>query len=1283
MSTEQTPLYTLMTDNAFQEGTGAVKDYIKKAKELGIKNLTLMDKGSIQDFVTFYKTCKSEDINPSIGVKLSIESFADVQNYLVLNKKYLENISLFFGNLMESSGVSSFGGSFKDYLLDIEYENIELLNKVLFSAFDYNLKIEKKSAKSSIDKAFKSLHSSLKEIMVDFGVDENIAKNLTKEDVIDKISSLNIDENFKFFTRSENDFVSSGAFFAYDDSGFENIRKLISYSQLYGQKFVAKGKKREKEQYPTITLSNINKYSDGLYFMGSGFSDILLRSVKSGDIDTANKVLEKLYNIFGKDKVVSELTVRMEDDKSVFLKGEEVFNSRIAEYATKNNIPLIATQDVRFVNKEDYQKHKIKRNIILQSKFDSIKTFPKEFSGQYMRSPKELKDIFQDFPEAIENANVLLQKVSLNPDLDISVLPEFPIPKGKTDAEYLSELAHEGVYKRLVKIFDKRWNKWVEKGQVSGTREEEFDKKLKIYKERTDVELEIINGMGFPGYFLIVQDFINWAKSEGVPVGPGRGSGAGSLVAYGLGITDIDPLEFDLLFERFLNPERVSMPDFDIDFGSGFDSYGNEVGRGDVISYVAKKYNDPKNEFPSVGQIATVGTMKAKSAIKDAGKALGFEISWYEKLAKLIPEDNVNITLEEALEESEPLMEKYNRERRTRELIDACRFLEGKKKSTGAHAGGVVIGRGPLTNFSAIEYETESQKVITQYDMKSVETAGLVKFDFLGLNTLSILSEAIKYIKDNGVEFDFESIDIDDEKTFEFMRTAQTHSLFQIESAGMKDLVKKLELQNLEELSALLALFRPGPLESGMVDDFIERKHGRQEVEYPHPDLENVLKNTYGVILYQEQVMQIAQVLADYSLGQADLLRRAMGKKKPEEMAKQREMFITGTRKNNIPDEQANYIFDLMEKFAGYGFNKSHSVAYAMVSYQTAYLKTHYPNEFMSAVLSLKMDDIEKIENIVGECKNLNLEVIKPDINQSGYKFTSKFGSDNKILFGIGGIKGTGSSGQKFIAEREKNGSYKNMKDIFMRLGKSVAKKNTLESLIYSGAMDNLDLTYDFTLDKELDLNTKRTLLLHEAEVMADAMPTVAEMKKIVTKNGEPDFKKSPLINYEEALNKKFDDRRRLLSEKSVMGIYSTGHPLDIENFRKRLNIREPILENLATVRPNGETQKVAGVITDVRVNTIKKQGNNFGKKLASVTIEDGNDTIQVTVFPDQYDIFKDYLEVGNVVSFKGELKEDDFAQKGFKMIGSEMISLIPYQVFEVPSNNFKNNKGRNSSMRR
>lgn len=1278
------PIYTIMTDNSFQEGTGTIKEYLKKAEELGLPHLTLMDKGSIQDFVTFYKGCKEKNIKASVGIKLSIESFADVQNYLVINKKYSQELNNLFKNIFSLVGEDV--TDLKKYLFEREYSNVELLDKIITSAVDFNTKVEKKSAKSSIDKAMRAFLASTKDFLTSLNFPENATKDLDKNVLQEHAVNFSVGEDYSHFTRSENDFISTGSFLAVNDDGFSNIRKLTSYAQLYGQYFVKKGKKREKDHLPVISIDDLRKYNSGIYFIASGFNDILLRSIKTGDYDTANKISKKLKDIYGEDAITVELSSRMNTDKDIFVKGENLFNNRVVNYATANNLPLVAVQDVRFVEKEDYQRHKIKRNIILQNKFDSIKIMPKEFSGQYMRTPKELSIIFEDFPEALENANKLIDKVNISPDLDISVLPEFPIPGGKSDAEYLYELSHSGVEKRLNIIFEKRWDKWVSQGKVSGSRDVEFNKQLKTYKDRVDMELNIINSMGFPGYFLIVQDFINWAKKEGVPVGPGRGSGAGSLVAYALGITDIDPLEFDLLFERFLNPERVSMPDFDIDFGSGFDDRGNSVGRGDVIQYVAKKYNDPKSEFPSVGQIATVGTMKAKSAIKDAGKALGFEISWYEKLAKLIPEDNVDITLEDALEESEVLAEKYNNERRTRELINSCKFLEGKKKSTGAHAGGVVIGKGPLTNFSAIEYDVESDKVITQYDMKSVETAGLVKFDFLGLNTLSIISETEKYIKENGENFNFEMVDIDDEKTFEFMRSAQTHSLFQIESSGMRELVKKMELQNLEELSALLALFRPGPLESGMVDDFIERKHGRQEVEYPHPALEDVLKNTYGVILYQEQVMQIAQVLANYSLGQADLLRRAMGKKKPEEMAKQREMFISGARENNVPDDQSNYIFDLMEKFAGYGFNKSHSVAYAVISYQTAYLKTHYRNEFMSAVLSLKMDDIEKIENVAGECRNLGLEIVKPDINRSGYKFKSKYnGDDNKILFGIGGIKGTGSSGQKFIDEREKNGEYKNMRDIFFRLGKSVAKKNTLEALINSGAMDDIPLTYELKeKDRELNLNEKRSLLLHEATVMADAMPTVAEMKKIVAKNNKEDFKKSPEINYESVLNKNsIDDRKRLLSEKSVLGIYITGHPLDINNFRKRLSIREPVLENLSLIQLDDSIKKVAGVIVDVRVNTIKKPGNNFGKKLASVTIEDGNDNIQVTIFPDQFDLFKDYLEVGNVVSFKGELKEDSFAEKGFKMTAQEMISLIPYQVISIPdsSNSFKKRKG--NSIRR
>lgn len=1283
-------LYTLMTDNSFQEGTGTVKEYINLAADLKIDTLALLDRNSIQDFVVFYKECKSKNINPIIGCKLSIESYADVQNFLRTSKNKKE-INTLFTSLLNVVDVKT--NNIKKYLFDSRFSNLTLLSDFLFSANDYLTKKNKGMAKSSVDKSFKTFANNTKKFLQEINISSEKIKKVNDEILVDLIKDFSLSDDFVYFTRDENEHIADMSVIANTNEGLQSIRELISIANLEGQYFIKDGVNREKSKFPVVSLDNFKKYAKGLTVILSGKNDIVLRSVNNNDKELSKELLQELKST--KNNILMGLSKKTEKDKPIFIEKENLFNESILDFSVENSVPVIAIQDVRYPNKEDFDNHIIKRTIILQDKLNSIKKEPKEFSGQYMKPTKDLEFVFSDYPEVVENTDKFINSININPELDISVLPKFPIPKGQTEEEYLEKLSKKGIEERLHKIFEKRWEKWLKSGAVdSDNKEIEFNKKLEEYNKRADIELEIINKMGFPGYFLIVQDFINWAKEKGIPVGPGRGSGAGSIVAYGLGITDIDPLEFGLLFERFLNPERVSMPDFDIDFHNGYDENGNVVGRDDVINYVANKYNIKGNPFPVVAQIATVGNMKAKSAIKDTGKAMGFELFYYEKLAKLVG-DGVDVELGDALEESEELQSRFNSEKRTRELLNNCLFLENRKKSTGVHAGGVVISKGPVTNYAPIEYDKKTSKYVAQFDKNSVEVAGLVKFDFLGLKTLGVIAETLKLINKNGEKFDFELIDIDDEATFEFMRTGKTHSMFQIESQGMRDLVKKLEIQNFEELSALLALFRPGPLESGMVEDFIERKHGRQKTEYPHPALEKVLNNTYGVILYQEQVMQIAQVLANYSLGEADLLRRAMGKKKPEEMAKQRDFFLKGARNNKINEDTANHIFDLMEKFAGYGFNKSHSVAYAMVSYQTAYLKTHYMNEFMTAVLTSKMtQDIEKLEDVISECRSLGLRIVKPNVNTSHYAFSDNYKGHNKaILFGLGGIKGGGSSVNEIINEREKNGPFSNLKDILLRVGKKHANKGTMLALIKSGALDTLPLSFpekaEGLLPKDLDknegVNLKRSLLNHEFTECSAVMPTAIEMKKIEKEKGQKDFKKEPSIDYKKAIENKMDDRVRLLSEKEVMGAYMTGHPFDISSFRERLSVNEPKVLNLGNVdqslaEEEDKVYKVGGVISKVIVRTIAKDGPNFGRKLATVSVEDGNGEFEITVFPDQYDIYKDYIEEGNVVAFKGNIKEDGFSKIGLKMNAQDMISLIPYKVFEERpknKNNFKKQKSR------
>ncbi|MGA0807343.1 MAG: DNA polymerase III subunit alpha, partial [Pseudohongiellaceae bacterium] len=654
---------------------------------------------------------------------------------------------------------------------------------------------------------------------------------------------------------------------------------------------------------------------------------------------------------------------------------------------------------------------------------------PRNYSEQqYLRSPAEMQELFSDLPEALENTLLIAQRCNLELQLGKPFLPNYPVPVGMSIGEFFRAESERGLQQRLEKLYD--------------TSAADFPATRQRYQERLDFELGIINQMGFPGYFLIVMEFIQWAKDNGIPVGPGRGSGAGSLVAYALKITDLDPLQYDLLFERFLNPERVSMPDFDVDFCMD--------GRDRVIEHVADLYG-----HEAVSQIITFGTMAAKAVIRDVGRVQGKSYGLADKLSKLVPFE-VGITLEKAKKDEPQLVEFLAADEEAQEIMDMAEKLEGIVRNVGKHAGGVVIAPTKLTDFTPLYCDESGANLVTQFDKNDVESAGLVKFDFLGLRTLTIIDWALKMIAEAGIAapIDITAIPLDDAKVYQMLERGETTAVFQLESRGMKDLIKRLRPSNFEDIIALVALFRPGPLGSGMVDDFIDRKHGRKAVGYPHPDLEPVLKNTYGVILYQEQVMQIAQVLASYTLGGADMLRRAMGKKKPEEMQKQRAIFLKGTADKQIDAGQATAIFDLMERFADYGFNKSHSAAYALVSYQTAWLKCYFPAYFMSAVLSADMQSTDKIVIMVEECRRMGLEVLPPDINSGRFAFTVN--RQGQIIYGLGAIKGLGEGPvQNLIAVREQGGPFRDLFDFCKRVELGLINKRAIEALIRSGACDS------------------------------------------------------------------------------------------------------------------------------------------------------------------------------------------------------------------------------------
>ncbi|MCC7219269.1 MAG: DNA polymerase III subunit alpha, partial [Candidatus Contendobacter sp.] len=742
------------------------------------------------------------------------------------------------------------------------------------------------------------------------------------------------------------------------------------------------------------------------------------------------------------------------------------------------------------------------------------------------------------------------------------------------------------------------------------------------YDERLEQELGVIIQMDFPGYFLIVADFIQWARQQGIPVGPGRGSGAGSLVAYALGITDLDPLAYDLLFERFLNPERVSMPDFDIDFCM--------EGRDRVIDYVAQRYGRDR-----VSQIATHGSMAAKAVVRDVGRVLGHPYGFVDRIAKLIPFE-LGITLDKAIEQEAELRRLYEQAEDVRTLIDLARKLEGLARNVGKHAGGVVIAPSQLTDYAPLYREQDDSSLITQFDKDDVESAGLVKFDFLGLRTLTIIDWALQTVNQQRQAvgeppLDISTISLADPPTFALLKRYQTTAIFQLESSGMKDLIRRLQPDCFEEIIALVALFRPGPLQSGMVDDFIDRKHGQARIEYPHPSLTAILKPTYGVILYQEQVMQIAQVLAGYSLGGADLLRRAMGKKKPEEMAKQRSVFISGAVNHAVEEETASYIFDLVDKFSGYGFNKSHSAAYALVSYQTAWLKAHYPAAFMAAVLSSDMDKTDKVVVFIEECRRMKLTIAPPAINVSEYRFT--VGKLGEVRYGLGAIKGVGEAAiEGLLEERRRSGPFCDLFDLCQRVDLRKLNRRVLDSLIRSGTLDELGPN-----------RATLTAQLPDALQMADqhSRNDAAGQNDMF---GLAAVEKTPARSLPVAALPDWSEEERLRGEKESLGIYLSGHPitrLADELAALRVTRLSDVAGNGATPRRGADRSVlIAGLVVSLRTRNA-----NRGGRMAFVTLDDSSGRIELRLFAEVYEQHRGLIVEDAIVLVIGTLGWDEFNQ--------------------------------------
>jgi DNA polymerase-3 subunit alpha len=975
-------------------------------------------------------------------------------------------------------------------------------------------------------------------------------------------------------------------------TGYRNLTTLLSRTFLEGQH---RGTPMAERNWLT------RKDCEGLIALSGAMQGDVGRALVSHHYDVAEKRLASWLEVFP-DRFYLEL---MRTGRS----GEAEYTESALGLASNLNVPVVASNDVRFLEADDFEAHEA-RVCIQEGRTLGDKDRPRHYgASQYLKDPRELAELFGDVPEALENSVEIARRCSLDLRLGETYLPAFPVPGGRSTEEYLTLESESGLDRALQRLFRKR-----------GTEDSAKSRFTAPYRERLAAELAVICDMGFAGYFLIVADFIRWAKENGIPVGPGRGSGAGSLVAWALGITDLDPLQHDLLFERFLNPERVSMPDFDIDFCM--------EGRDRVIEYVAEKYGRDR-----VSQIITYGTMAARAVIRDVGRVLGHSYGFVDRIAKQVPFE-IGITLDKALEQEKELAAMYQNDEEVRSIIDLARSLEGLVRNAGKHAGGVVIAPDKLTDFTPLYCEQGGENTVTQLDKDDVEAVGLVKFDFLGLKTLTIIDWAVEIVNSEnpGLDLDIASIPMDDARTFEMLRTSSTTAVFQLESRGMHDLVRRMQPDHFEDLVALVALFRPGPLQSGMVDDFIARRHdaSKTNIDYLHPELTPVLRETYGVILYQEQVMQIAQILAGYTLGGADLLRRAMGKKKPEEMAKQREVFVNGAMKRGVADFTATRIFDLMEKFAGYGFNKSHSAAYALLAYQTAYLKAHYPAAFTAAVMSADLDNTDRLVLIKDDCRRIGLELKPPDINRSGYQFSVAGG--NSILYGLGAIKGVGRSVvESIIAERHASGEFRNLSDFCRRVNPEKLNRRAIEAMVKSGAFDGLG-------EKRRALMRALPEALKSADQEARAR-AAGQNDMFGIDEVEP---AAELVSVRDFVE--WNDRDFLRFEKEALGLYLTGHPFDavakdahyLSDGKLGEIASEPAPPSGNGEKPYAQTGRevsVAGLITEIR-----KRGNRI-----TVILDDDSGRLEAAFSTETFQEYRSLLIKDEIVLISGTLRYDDF----------------------------------------
>jgi DNA polymerase-3 subunit alpha len=966
---------------------------------------------------------------------------------------------------------------------------------------------------------------------------------------------------------------------ARDEEGYRNLMNLVSIGYLEGFYY-----------RPRIDKEVLSKYAKGLIALTACLKGELAHSILNGKREFAREQAGQLQEILGRDNFYFELQDNL-------IPEQKRLNKELLIFSKELSIPVVATNDVHYLHKRDARAHEVLLCLQTQTTLSDENRLKFQTEEFYFKSPNEMFELFTEIPQAISNTKAIAEKCNLELRFDQVHLPKYDVPEGMDESTFLRKLCDEGVKKRY-----------------SGYNEQ--------IKERLNHELRVIEGADFTSYFLLVWDFVRFAKERKIPVGPGRGSAAGSLVSFVLGITDIDPLRYNLIFERFLNPERISLPDIDIDF-----CYER---RGEVIDYVTKKYGSDK-----VAQIITFGTMAARAVVRDVGRVMGMSYSEVDRIAKLIPSDP-NINLKRALQLEPQLKSLYDKDPRIKSLIDTSQALEGLTRHASTHAAGVVISKEPLTNYIPL-FKTSDNQITTGYAMWSLEKIGLLKMDFLGLRTLTVMDEAVKIIKrTKNKAIDISNIPLDDKKTFKMLSRAESLGVFQLESSGMRDLLRKLKPEQFEDVVALLALFRPGPLGSGLVEEFIKRKHGELPIKYIHPKLEPILKDTYGVILHQDQIMVIGMELAGFSFGQADILMKAIGKKQPGRMEQLREDFLKGATKAGISSRIAEQIFTLMSHFTGYGFNKSHTTAYAMIAYQTAYLKANYPVEFMTALLTSEKDNTDKIAQYIEEAKKMGIKVLPPDVNESYAKFTVV---GDSIRFGLSAVKNVGQGAiDSIVKSRQINGKFLSFYDFCERVDSRLVNRKVIESLIKCGAFDSFGF-YRSQLIASLDkiLEVAESLTKDRQNGQLSFFDNVADLEGF-----EKNFHEMPKIA-------EWPESQLLAYEKEMIGFYITGHPL--ARYQKLLKTySNAFIAELGTLS-NGKQVILGGVITKVR-NTITKKR---GERMAILRLEDLSGDVEVLVFPKAYVKSASAIKEDKIVFIKGKL---DLREESPKLIASEIVPI-------------------------